>query len=63
MKIRKPIRNLRSNKDMPTRVFDVVIEGDKVDLEVKFNKKKIERIAWDDVIHQVELAKAVQSIN
>lgn len=60
MKIRKPIRNFRSNKDMPTRVFDVVIEGDNVDLEIKLNNKKFERIAWDDVIYQVELAKIVQ---
>lgn len=60
MKIRKPIRNLRSNKDMPTRVFDVVIEGDNVDLEIKLNNKKFERIAWDDVIYQVELAKTDQ---
>lgn len=63
MKIRKPIRNLRSNKDMPPRVFDVVIEGDRVDLEVKFNKERFERISWDDVVHQVELAKSDHPIN
>lgn len=60
MEIRKPIRNLRSDKDMPPRVFDAVIEGDKVYLEVKFNRKRFERIPWDDVVYQVELAKIDQ---
>lgn len=58
MIIKKPIRNLSSNKSVPPRVFDVVIDGDRIDLEVKMNKNKVEKIPWDDVIYQVEVAKA-----
>ncbi len=55
--IKKPIRNLHSDKDMPPRFCDVVIENGKVFLEKKTNKK-YEQIPWEDVVHQVELAKA-----
>jgi len=38
-------------------VFDVVVDGNNVDLEIK-NKKKIVKIPWDEVVSQVEAAKA-----
>ena len=60
MIIKKPVRNLSSNKAVAPRVFDVVIDGDRIALEVKINKDKFERIPWDDVIYQVEVAKATQ---
>ncbi len=51
--IRKPIRNVRSLKDIPPRVFDVVVDGEKVDLEVKIGKNTYETIPWQDVVNQV----------
>lgn len=57
--IKKAVRNLHSDKPNPPRVFDIIIDGDKVDLEVKIKKDKIERIPWEDVLYQVEAAKAV----
>lgn len=53
-----PIRNLRSDKQVPPRFCDVVIENDKVFLEKKTEKNKYERILWKDVVYQVEAAKA-----
>lgn len=60
MIIKRPVRNLSSNKPIPPRVLDVVIDGDKIDLEIKINKNKFERIPWYDVIYQVEVAKATK---
>jgi len=54
---RKPIRNLSSSKNIPTRVFDVLVEGNQVDLEVKTGKGEYERISWEDVKTQVEIAR------
>jgi len=57
--IKKAVRNLHSDKPNPPRVFDVIVDGDRIDLEVKINKGRIERISWEDVLYQVEAAKAV----
>jgi len=57
--IRRPIRNLASNKPVPPRLFDVVIDEehpDKVFIEQKVDKKKTERVPWEEVKHQVESA-------
>lgn len=53
--VKKPIRNLHSTKQVPPRFCDVIIEDDKIFLEKKTDKK----ILWDDVVFQVEAAKAV----
>ena len=55
--IRKPVRDLRSDQNIPPRVFDVIVDGDRVDLEVKVDKKKLVTIPWKDVVYQVEAAK------
>lgn len=59
--IRRQIRNLHSDKPMPPRFCDVIIENDTVFLEhKKFNKRdrtQYERIPWEDVVYQVEAAK------
>lgn len=55
--IKRAIRNLHSNKTVPTRVFDVIAEGGKLELEVKLNKNSFERIAWGDVVYQVETVR------
>lgn len=57
--IRRPIRNLASDKPVPPRLFDVVIDEehpDKVFIEQKVDKKKTERVPWEEVKHQVESA-------
>ena len=56
--IRRPIRNLHSNRQMPPRFCDVVIEGDKVYLEQKKDKDNYVKIPWEDVVYQVEAAKS-----
>lgn len=57
--VKKPIRNLHSTKQVPPRFCDVIIEDDKIFLEKKTDKNKYEKILWDDVVFQVEAAKAV----
>ena len=56
--VKRPIRDLHSDKPTPPRFCDVIIEGDKVFLEKKSDKNKYEKIPWDDVVYQVEAAKA-----
>ena len=54
--MRQPIRNLSSNKPIPPRFCDVIINGDDVRLEVKTDKNTYETISWDDMQHQVNTA-------
>ena len=56
--IRKPIRDLHSDQQVPPRVFDVIVDGDRVALEVKVDKKKFVTIPWKDVVYQVEIGRA-----
>lgn len=60
--VKKPIRNLHSEKQNPPRVFDVIIENGEVNLEVKTDKNKYEKIPWDDVVYQVEAAKKIATL-
>lgn len=54
--IRQPIRNHSSSKQVKPRVFDVLIEGDEVYIEVKQAKER-ELIKLCDVLMQIEAAK------
>ena len=54
------IRNLHSDKPIPHRFCDVVIEDGKIFLEKKTDKKQFEKIPWEDVVYQVETAKSAQ---
>ena len=54
MTVRQPIRNTSSATK--ARVFDALIDGDEVYLEVK-NAKQREIIRLTDVLRQVEAAK------
>ena len=54
------IRNLHSDKPIPPRFCDVVIEDGKIFLEKKTDKKQFEKIPWEDVDYQVETAKSAQ---
>lgn len=49
--------SIRHNKPQPPRFCDVIVEGEKVTLEVKQDKNKIETIPWDDLVYQVKAAK------
>jgi len=53
---RQPIRNTSSPKATKPRVFDALIEGDEIFLEVK-NAKQHEIIRLCDVLSQVDDAK------
>lgn len=50
---RQPIRNTASPKETKPRVFDALIDGDDVYLEVK-NAKERELIRLRDVLAQIE---------
>jgi len=54
--MRKAIRNMHSDRKVPPRFCDVIIDGDRIYLEKKINKKSYEKILWDDVVYQVEEA-------
>lgn len=56
--VKRPILSFSKEKPTPQRVFDVVVEGNKVELEIKNDKKKIIKIPWNEVVSQVEAAKA-----
>ena len=55
------VRNFHGSGRVPARVFDVIVENGKVDLEVKVDKTKIEKIPWEDVVSQVETAKRMET--
>ena len=55
--MKRPIRDLHSERQPPPRFCDVVVEGEKVYLEQKKDKNKYVKISWDDVVYQVEAAK------
>ena len=63
--VKRPIRNLRCTKTTQTRFCDVIVDEDGVFLEQKKKDKKnqtqFERIPWDDVVYQVEIAKQVKA--
>lgn len=56
MIFRQPIRNTASPKENKPRVFDALIEGDEVYIEVKQAKER-ELISLCDVLAQIEAAK------
>ncbi|MDD4752895.1 hypothetical protein [Syntrophomonas erecta] len=57
--IKQPIRNLHSSRPTPQRFCDVIVDGEKVYLEQKISKYKYITIPWEDVVHQVKAAIAV----
>jgi len=62
-KIKRPIRDLHSDKQTQTRFCDVVIDGDNVYLEQKKEKNTYVTISWDDVVYQVKAAKDKAAIS
>jgi len=57
--IKRPIRDLHSDKEVQPRFCDVIVEGEKVYLEQKKDKNRYVKISWEDVVYQVEAARAV----
>lgn len=51
------IRNYTSGKPIAPRLFDLEINGDRIDAVFKLDKDKFERIPWKDIAAQVEAAK------
>lgn len=58
--IKKPIRNLHTSKTTPPRFCDVIVDGENVYLEQKIKDKYV-KIPWEDVLHQVKAAIAVDN--
>ncbi|MBQ9030106.1 MAG: hypothetical protein IJ106_01455 [Parasporobacterium sp.] len=56
MATKREIRNWRSSSSIPPRLFDVVVDGNLVEIQVKTNKNGISSIPWEDVVTQVEQA-------
>lgn len=56
--VKRPIRDLHSDRQTPPRFCDVVIEDDNIYLEQKKDKNQYVKISWEDVVYQVEAAKA-----
>ena len=59
VKIRKQIRNLHDTTLNGQLVFDAIVEGDKVILEIKTSQRKLVQIPWEDVVSQVDAAKDI----
>lgn len=53
---KKAIRNFNSSKPMPPRLFDVVVDGEDVEVEFKTGKNEYERMPWSVVVSLVEQA-------
>ena len=58
--MRKSILNLSSTKPQAPRFCDVIVDGERVSLEVKQDKDKVETIDWDDLVYQIKVAKEIQ---
>ena len=58
--LRIPIRNLRSARRRNPRVFDVLIDGKQVYLEIKTGKAETELILVTDVLEQIQTAAESQ---
>ena len=54
--MRQPIRNLKSDKPVPPRFCDVIVEGENVTLEIKSKKDTHETISLEDMQYQVNAA-------
>ena len=55
--MRQAIRDLTSEKQIPPTFCVVIIEGDKIKLEVKNSRKEMITISWEELNHQVEMAR------
>ena len=56
-KVRKHIRNLHDRTPDGERLFDAIVEGDQVTIELKNRKKQLVQVPWEDIVTQVDAAK------
>ncbi len=61
--VKEPVRNFRSTKPVPPRIFDVLVDGEDVAIQVKTGKNEYETVPWPDVVSQVEAAKILDIKN
>lgn len=60
--VKRGIRSMHSKDPNPPRLFDVIVDGDNIDLEIVTSKKEKETIPWNDVVLQVKAAKETEMI-
>lgn len=60
-KWRKHIRNLHDGTENGERLFDAIVEGGKVTIELKNSKKQLVQVPWEDIVTQVDAAKHANS--
>ncbi|ADB47468.1 hypothetical protein LK430_08710 [Acidaminococcus fermentans DSM 20731] len=60
-KVRKHIRNLRDGSADGERLFDAIVEGGRVIIELKTSRKQLVQVPWEDILLQVEAAKRASS--
>ena len=56
-KVRKHIRNLHDGTEDGERLFDAIVEGDQVTIELKNSKKQLVQVPWEDIVTQVDAAE------
>ena len=60
-KARRHIRNLHDGSEDGERLFDAIVEGGRVTIELKTSKKQLVQVPWEDILLQVEAAKRASS--
>ena len=60
-KVRRHIRNLHDGSEDGERLFDAIVEGGRVTIELKTSKKQLVQVPWEDILLQVEAAKRASS--
>ena len=58
---RRHIRNLHDGSEDGERLFDAIVEGGRVTIELKTSKKQLVQVPWEDILLQVEAAKRASS--
>lgn len=56
-KVRKHIRNLHDGTPDGERLFDAIVDGEQVTIELKNRKKQLVQVPWEDIVNQVDAAK------
>lgn len=59
--VRKHIRNLHDGTPDGERLFDAIVEGGRVIIELKTSRKQLVQVPWEDILLQVETAKRASS--
>ena len=60
-KVRRHIRNLHDGSEDGERLFDAIVEGGRVTIELKTSKKQLVQVPWEEILLEVEAAKRASS--